>query len=168
MLMIKARDISLLVELVVSMHGRTESKPGLSLQWMPFYSCQQWYGHSDQTFACWHINQGHVPVCPPHLKDFLMSLTDKEHAGSHTRLHWIKSQKLFLTTTVALIIWNRLCKQCLFTCIFITFLLHCPSLVCAHSLTQSNKNWGHFARCVMESTGGYFPSSVYNAACAHP
>lgn len=67
MLMITAREISLLVELVVSMHGRMELKPGLSVQWVPFYSCQQQYGHLDQTFACWHINQGHVPVCPPHI-----------------------------------------------------------------------------------------------------
>lgn len=41
MLMIEARQISLLVELVVSMHGRTELKPGLGVQWVPFYSCQQ-------------------------------------------------------------------------------------------------------------------------------
>lgn len=76
----------------------------------------------------------------------MMSLTDKEHAGSHTRAHWIKSQKLFPTTTVAVIICYACLpnKHCLLTCIFITFLLHCPSLKCAHSLIQSNRNWGHF------------------------
>lgn len=86
MLMIEARQISSLVELVVSMHCRTELKPGLGLQSMPFYSCQQWYGHIDQTFACWHINQGHVPLCPPHFSRTLPfwwgSLTKTTHAVS--------------------------------------------------------------------------------------
>lgn len=41
MLMIEARKMSLLVEHVVSMQDKAELKPGLSVQWVPFNSCQQ-------------------------------------------------------------------------------------------------------------------------------
>lgn len=67
MLIIMTGQISLLVELVVSMHGRTELKLGLRIQWVSFCSCQQQYGHSVQMFACWHTNQSCIPST--HLKD---------------------------------------------------------------------------------------------------
>lgn len=64
MQMIKARQISPLAELVVSMHGRTEYMAGRTVGAFLIIR-QRRYGHTDQTFACWHINQGHVPLCPP-------------------------------------------------------------------------------------------------------
>lgn len=108
--------IPLLVELVVSMHDRMEFKPGPSIQWLLFYSYQQQYGHSEPLSARCHINQGHVPVCPPHISrtqaSWWASLTesltrlDREKTSKHTNIVFACC---FFITWPPLIAWNRLC-----------------------------------------------------------
>lgn len=87
MLMIMTWEISLLVEHVVSMHGRAVLKPSLRIHWWPFYSCQHQYGPLNQSFACWHTRHGHLPVCPPHISRTLLYwlalLTKNMAAASH-------------------------------------------------------------------------------------
>lgn len=83
MLMIGVRQISLLVEHVVSMQGKTEVKTrlGLTAGTFLFMPAMIWAPGSD--ISSRHINQGHSPVCASCvLRTWWSSLTNNLHEAA--------------------------------------------------------------------------------------